>query len=519
MGKLLKIFRESLLAVVVFFFLAEGACLGLGIAPGMEDFVQAIVIRERLTTYKPQNEVRVFTYGESTMHGAHYGPVSSPARWLETYLKDFLPDRKIRVVNFARLGHGIDYTRLVFQESLYYKPDIAIFYNGHNDFLRNNRLDHVETEHRSFKSSFIALVDKSRFISLIYRQLVRYRMARKKAKQGDLMGHEVIEAETTGVKGTYDTIRDEEFYRKNVQFFRHTVKDIQALAEKKKVHTLFLNPVSNLKDFAPIGSYHKADLSAENLGSWELFFEQGKQLQKSGQHDAALEKYNQAYALDPVYAELSFRMGQAYYSKAEYGKARQFFEQARDHDLNIVRATSDIQNVLSDLQKRSSIKVVDTENILKSEAPNGILGLPVVEDNVHFSIKGHQLVGRALAYEIAENGWIAPKTEWKFERERPFKEISEELGINNDLLVSAFIKMADYFANRSVERISYARKAVELEPENPYALRALAWAYWLSGQRQEAAGIYGKLKRVDQKSYTEIMEHFPEVEKVMTQVS
>ena len=68
-----------------------------------------LFLREEITMDKPEDEFWIFTYGESTMHGAHYWPASSPARWLEVYLKDFLPDKKIRVINFARMGQGAEF--------------------------------------------------------------------------------------------------------------------------------------------------------------------------------------------------------------------------------------------------------------------------------------------------------------------------------------------------------------------------------------------------------------------------
>ena len=58
---------------------------------------------------------------------------------------------------------------------------------------------------------------------------------------------------------------------------------------------------------------------------------------------------------------------------------------------------------------------MDTEKALSDEILNGILGFPVIEDNVHFSVRGQYRLGLQLALEMAEHNWIAPKAEWRFE--------------------------------------------------------------------------------------------------------
>ena len=71
--------------------------------------------------------------------------------------------------------------------------------------------------------------------------------------------------------------------------------------------------------------------------------------------------------------------------------------------------------------------------------------------------------------------------------------------------------MADYFGSRFKERVFFAKKAVELGPKNLYALRTLAWAYWISGDLENAASVYGRLKRADVKSYQDVMQKNPDL--------
>ena len=101
MKKIIRSILQILFATIILFLCLEGLFRLIG-APGGSKFVEKVVIEDHLTNKKPKGEYRIFTYGESTMHGAHYGPTSSPAKWLKAYLQDLLPHKNIRVVNFAR---------------------------------------------------------------------------------------------------------------------------------------------------------------------------------------------------------------------------------------------------------------------------------------------------------------------------------------------------------------------------------------------------------------------------------
>ena len=79
MKKLLISISQVLISTLVLFVILE-LVFRLFSVPGASEFVEKIVIRERLTREKPRDEIRIFTYGESTMHGAQYGPTASPAR-------------------------------------------------------------------------------------------------------------------------------------------------------------------------------------------------------------------------------------------------------------------------------------------------------------------------------------------------------------------------------------------------------------------------------------------------------
>src|SRR3989338_9649250 len=269
-------FKSGVLPVVlstlILFAILEVIFRLFGSPQGADDFVEIIAMREHLAHKKPNGEFRIFTYGESTMHGAQYGPTSSPARWLEAYLEDFLPRKNIRVVNFARLGRGSHFTYQTFRDTLFYQPDMAIFYMGHNSFLSGERKDEIDFKERNWVYLIRSSIQKSRFISFVYRQQVKQRMKRKTKRAEDRMGHEIIETTPRDVRSAKPVLKTDPFYAENLEFFRQNVEKIIKLAGKYDIHLIFLKPVSNLKDFPPIESVHSKQLTPEKLGAWEHSF-------------------------------------------------------------------------------------------------------------------------------------------------------------------------------------------------------------------------------------------------------
>jgi len=491
----------------------EAAFRFLG-APGGSSFMEKVIVGERLSPEKAPNEFRIFTYGESTMHGSQYGPTASPARWLGMYLKDYLPDKKIEVTNFARIGRGSEFTYDTFKQTLFYKPDLAIFYLGHNDFLFGNRKDHIESKKKGFAYQLKKLIKKSFFLSTIKRFFIKKRMERKQKVTDDKIEYDIIETPPQGIGQENAVLRDEPLYLENVTFFKKNIERIIKLARKKNIPVIFLIPVSNLKDFAPFYSYHLKKLSDSELSSWEKYYEAGKLDQAEGRYASSFENFKKAMALDDTYSDLLFRLGQLYFRKGDLIKAKQLFERSKDNDGIIFRAPREITAILKGLNGEG-VFVLDTEKMLSPEAPGGIMGEPIIEDNAHFSLKGQALVGKGMAYYIADKGLILPEESWQFNNERAFNEMLDELGIDNDFMFNVYLKMVNYFGSRYDNRVRFAKKALQIKPNGVRALRYLAWTYWLMGKPEEAARLYERIRVANPKAFNEITERYPEIKEAL----
>lgn len=514
------IFFKSILHVVfatcVLLLILELIFRAMGVPAGSSRFFESIVYKNNLSRHKAPGEFRIFTFGESTMHGSQYGEVSNPARWLEAYLQDYLPSRNIRVVNFSRLGQGSHEVLSTFRASTPYKPDLIIFYMGHNLFLPDNRVDQVRAEKQKWSNRIKAIVRSSHFLSSVERWAVRQRLKSKGPLFDDRIANPLIEEPAHDKVGPENSVwLNSGYYWENIAFFKQNVLDILHLAKKKKIPAFFFNPIGNLKDFAPGRSEHPNTLSVEKLNEWNRLYAEAQKAQAQGFEDQALELFQKAYQIDPTYADLCFSIAKLYFKRGDLVSARWFFEEARDQDLIKVRATRDIQKLFDEMRATQKLDVLDTESFVVAEIPGGIPGEPIIEDNVHFSVKGHSLLGRALAHEIAKRNLIAPQIEWRFNREREFDEIAAQLGISPELYFDAYLKLVQYFGRRIDNRLRFSQKAVEIHPDSPVALRHLAWSYWLKGDKENSIKTYEKLGRISATDLSEVLVAHPEIKQQM----
>ncbi len=512
----LKSILLVLISTFVLLFCLESVFFLAGFPQGASRFVETILIKNNLPVKKPM-EFRIFTYGESTMYGAHYADFSSPALWLDKYLSEFLPGKSIRVINFARLGCNSHFVLNSVKETLAYRPDLMIFYIGHNSFLPKNTKLEIDAKEHLISTVIGDGMQKSRFFSEIYRQFLRFKLKHKTQQDHHSEDSpEQIETEPWTIAGQAVISRMDNRYSDNLNYLENNLLQIIDLAKKNHIPVIFFRPVCNLKDFAPTYSIHMKQMTEQELAKWSAFYQKGMEEADKNHLRIAEKNFSQAYQIDSTYADLCYQLGRLEFMKKNYAKARKFFEEARDNDSKINRATGDILSIFEKISKNEQIIMLDTEDILKGEVEGGILGEPIVEDNVHFSIKGHYLLGRALANTISNHDWIAPKREWRFEREKSYEELLQEFGVDAQKLIPAYLGSIKYFGPRFDYRIRVAHKILDLDPDNVQALRHLAWAYWLKGDTDEALKTYERLAVVDPQSLLEVFRLRPKIKRAFS---
>jgi tetratricopeptide (TPR) repeat protein len=157
----------------------------------------------------------------------------------------------------------------------------------------------------------------------------------------------------------------------------------------------------NLQDCPPLGSVHRADLSAARKSEWEKLFTEGVRAESNGLAERAIEKYREAARVDGSFAELHYRLAECYTAMGQLDEARQHYVQARDCDALQFRADSRINEMICGVasgREAEGILLVDTDRALgKSELAQGRLpGNDLFYDHVHFNFEGDYQVAKNL---------------------------------------------------------------------------------------------------------------------------
>ncbi len=192
--------------------------------------------------------------------------------------------------------------------------------------------------------------------------------------------------------------------------FKINLADILRAGHNAGVPMILSTVGSNLKDCAPFASLHAATLSETQKVEWDGIYQEGIALESAGDYRGALEKYAEANAMDPQYAELHFRAGRCQLALTNLDQALRDFELARDYDTLAFRADTRINQIIKDEAEANADKGVyflNASRILAQDSPENIPGNELFYEHVHLNFEGNYWLGRAFAEETAK---LLPKS-------------------------------------------------------------------------------------------------------------
>jgi len=163
---------------------------------------------------------------------------------------------------------------------------------------------------------------------------------------------------------------------------------------------------SNLKDFPPLGSLHRAGISEADQARWNDVYTAGIHAEAENRLAEAATNYTKALALDSHFAELHFQLARVYYGLGQRDIAREEFVLARDWDALPFRADSRLNSIIRDTAAQATngaVRLLDAELALAGSEPDGIPGERFFYDHVHPNFEGDYLLARALLPAVIEH--------------------------------------------------------------------------------------------------------------------
>ncbi len=504
---------------------------------------------------KPVNTFRIFCFGGSTTYGRPFDGRTSFSRWLQDLLDALEPEAAFEVINAGGISYASYRIVPLIKEALQYKPDLAIIYTGHNEFLERRTYAGLFSQGAGLVTVRSLLEDLHiyRALKRVVEPLLPARLTdvRNKdgkpsstlgdgtttSRRGSPAGKPILKDEVTAIldrsAGLDRYHRDEQFTRGVVRHFAHNLETMIRMCKRAGIPVIMVEPASNLKDFSPFKSEHGKDLTVRDKSALDRKIENASNLVKQSNYEGALAILDAAIREDPLYAETYFWRGKAMLGMGRYAEARKDFVEARDLDVCPLRCITPLEEKIVLISEKEHVPLIRFQQALVQRSNRGkdALGVPGNEsfmDHVHPTVEGHQLLAELIVDEMIRTRLLHPKRQLVREEMdaiyvNGMKALDAQFFVTKDLNLAKVLKWAgkNEEARQVLQRakgkladnpevhkmlgsfllqdgqyeeaIEEYKKAVHLSGEDPQLKFSLANAYYRAGLRSKSQEIYEKL--------------------------
>jgi tetratricopeptide (TPR) repeat protein len=342
-----------------------------------------------LAAKKPPGTIRVFVLGESAAQGTPAPPFGF-ARILEVMLNQQFPEKRFEIINAAMRGINSHAILPIAEECARYSPDLFLIYMGNNETVG------------------LWSPAPGKFNLTPYRRLIRASQWAKSTKLAQLLDKAVRALRQAPGKRPE---QDMEFFRQHrlaaedprraavYGNFQTNLKDICRVTRAAGAKAIVSTVAVNLKDFPPLGSLHRADLTPADLAQWEAAFAKGVEQEGRGLPAEALTHYTAALRLDDHFAELHFRLGRCYLAAGQAEPARRHFTQARDWDALQFRTDGRLNDIVREVisaRHDPGLVLLDTERAFAAQSDQELPGQRWFQEHVHLTFDGDHLLAQTF---------------------------------------------------------------------------------------------------------------------------
>jgi len=310
---------------------------------------------------KPDSCFRIFIFGESTTRGFPYQEGTAFPRILYYRLQDAFPNKRIEVINLSASAINsysfIDMADEVFEQ----KPDAVLIYGGHNEYYGALGVGSVEN------GGNVRWLKKMR---LSMGKLRTFQMVQNFISKSLSIWNE---AKTTDATIMSRIVKDKDIpynssvYKAGIDQFNANMTELIKKAKKNKTPIILSDIVSNTKDLPPFKSVeHEGAKSASNI----------------------------------------YKLAQEQDRLQNYGKAKELYYEAKDHDAIPFRAPETFNELIYQLGKEYSLPVVQMQSYFESNSPNNLIGDNLMLDHLHPNIDGYFIMADAFFNTMKKNKLI-----------------------------------------------------------------------------------------------------------------
>ncbi|HEY8994058.1 MAG TPA: hypothetical protein VIM71_05315 [Lacunisphaera sp.] len=348
-------------------------------------------LNQRVAARKPSGTVRIVVLGESAAQGIP-APAFAFAPQLRALLRARYPDKTIELINTGVVAINSHVVYQIARDLAGFEPDLYVVYMGNNEVVG-------------------PYGPGCSYLSQMWpRWLIRLNVTLRGSRTGQLLSAITAKLASRGaaapewggmamfmdhaVRG--DDPRLETVYRN----YEANLRDIVRVAEGAGTPTVICTVVSNLKDSPPFLSLPRADQTDAERASWQRAFAEGRLAWKLGENDTARAQLEEAWRLDPGYADTAFMLGTLEQQAGHAAAARKYFLAAQQWDALRFRPSPRLNEIARQVARDfSSVTLVDAALELGSDplSAGDMVGRDLMFEHVHPDWEGNQRIARLMA--------------------------------------------------------------------------------------------------------------------------
>jgi lysophospholipase L1-like esterase len=376
---------------------------------------------------KPAGSRRIFVLGGSTVQGRPYAVETAFSTWLKLRLQAASPSTTFEVVNCGGVSYASYRVAQILREVLQHEPDAIVIYTGHNEFLEDR--EYAEVRQMGPVRRWIARVASHiRLVTWIRDRWASGIDSTEPRPITVLPGE--VDTRLDHVGGLDRYVRDPQWQAAVEFHFRQTVEQMIGLCAAADVPLILCEPACDLVKTPPFKVASIFQPGTADAREFEALWRQATERDKTTEE--RLEASQACLERDPHHAGANYVAGRLHYERGELAKARPRLVAARDYDVCPLRATSGIVDAVDELARKHGVPLIDTVRLLDARnhdgrrIPDGIADPEYFVDHLHPSIAGHQVIGQALAAEIAALGWFDHLEVDRQEAERKYQQLAQQ---------------------------------------------------------------------------------------------
>ncbi len=345
------------------------------------------VHQSALVSPKPAGTVRVMLVGESAAKGFPQARGLASASFLQAMLSDAWPGRKVEVINLGTTAIASYPALGILTESLEYEPDLVVVYVGNNEFFGAYG---VASLHSAGRSPLLIRTIRA-FRSLAIAQFIDRRLGvsdatERKTLMEAMVGQSQIGPEDPARKAA----------ARNLSVF---VGDMIERCGARGVPVVVCTPPANERDLAPFGKFDYSRTADVARDAVEDLLRTGAAA-LAGDPAAAGAAAVKALEITPEHAAAHYLLGKALVAQGKGEQGLVSLRRAVDLDPMPWRPPGASVAAIRDAVARHGGILCDLEKAFR-DASGGATGGDLMDDHVHPSLRGQDLVARTVVGALA----------------------------------------------------------------------------------------------------------------------